>query len=118
MKTKYWLILLGAVFLLSCAAAACLWLCHPARNTAVVSVEGKELYRLDLSKDCDFAVESRWGSNRITVKDGMIAVSEADCPTQLCVGRGFVNGGMPIICLPHRLSVSFSDDGEIDAWTR
>ena len=41
------------------------------------------------------------------------AVTEADCPDHICVlmGRLTTDGGMPIICMPHRLMIEIEDDG-------
>ena len=117
MKTKSWLILIGVVFLLS--AVACVFLYFgPAKTTAVITVDGVEQYRLNLRQDTTITVETRWGTNVITVSDGKISVTESDCPNQVCVSRGFANSGMPIICLPHRLVITFSEDDSVDAWTR
>lgn len=86
--------------------------------TARVVVDGETVRTVDLSVDGEFDVETEDGGfNRISVKDGKIAVTEANCPDKLCVRRGYVGGGVPIVCLPHRLSVEFGDGGGVDAVT-
>ena len=40
-------------------------------------------------------------------------MTEADCPDHICVymGKLTTEGGMPIICMPHRLIIEIEDDG-------
>ena len=53
-------------------------------------------------------------SELIQVVSGSVAVTVADCPDQYCVQRGYVSGGTPIVCLPHRLVIEFLGVQEID----
>lgn len=46
------------------------------------------------------------GSNTIEVSPGGIAITQADCPDQVCVRQGRITDSMlPITCLPHRLVI-------------
>ena len=113
MKNKYWIMLLGAI------AVWCLVLAIiPAANqkTGTVRVKsGNTAITVDLQKDQEFTLDAAGGGyNTVTVKDGKIAVTEADCPDQYCVQRGFCAGGTPIVCLPHNLVIEFLGDQEID----
>lgn len=78
-----------------------------------------ELYRTvnlsDLSIDDEFIIETECGFNRIKVRNGMICVSEADCPDKTCVKTGWTNSSSrPVICIPHRLEIVVDDISEID----
>lgn len=78
-----------------------------------------ELYRTvnlsDLSIDDEFIIETEYGFNRIKVRNGMICVSEADCPDKTCVKTGWTNSfSRPVICIPHRLEIVVDDISEID----
>ena len=114
MKTKYWIILL-AVLLIGSALA-----CIPLLNTdtaarAKIVSDGEFVMTVDLAIDQEFTVESKdGGSNTVTVKDGAIAVTAADCPDHYCMDRGFCTGGTQIVCLPNRLVISFLGEQEID----
>ena len=57
------------------------------------------------------------GYNIIRIENGRIAVIEADCPDKVCVGQGYIeNGAVPIVCLPHKLSVTIINSYEnVDA---
>lgn len=108
MKTKYWI--MGFVLLLILSAAAAFLLSkggQPADTVQVLS-EGKLLHTLSLNKDQTLTVQTDRGSNTITVKDGKVAVTEADCPDGYCMQRGFCSGGTQIVCLPHRLVLQFA----------
>ena len=51
--------------------------------------------------------------NDITIENSGIFVSDADCPDKTCVKSGKLsNENFPIICMPHRLVIRFSEQGE------
>ena len=60
-------------------------------------------------------VKNDSGSNRIEVRDGKIAVTEANCPDHHCINRGFCSGGVQIVCLPNRLVIKFVGEQTVDA---
>lgn len=73
---------------------------------AEIYVDGKLTQTVVLSGDDEFIIETESGYNRITIANGSISVSEADCPDKTCVNTGAVSTGVvPIICLPHRLEI-------------
>ena len=111
MKTKFWIMLFGA------AAAACLLLSLPLLRTeqarfAKITSRGVEIKTVDLMIDQEFTVD---GKNTITVQDGKIAVTWADCPDHYCMKRGYCDRGTDIVCLPNRLVIEFLGDQEVDA---
>lgn len=116
MKTKYWMLLLGSM-LLGCLALS-FFLLAPGKSadTAKVYSGGKLIRSVNLGKNQTFIVETESGGrNEITVRDGHIAVTQANCPDHYCMHRGFCSGGADIVCLPNRLVISFSADREMDA---
>ena len=73
---------------------------------AEIRVGGETVRRVPLSEDCEFTIECPSGSNTITVADGAVSVTDADCPDRICVRTGAISGGkIPIICLPHQLEI-------------
>ena len=115
MKTKTWIILLGAVVVLCTALSVFLMAGGAPAARAEISSDGNVVQIVDLHVDQEFSVPAPGGgSNTITVKDGKIAVTFADCPDQYCVRRGFCDSGTQIVCLPHRLIIRFLDQQEID----
>ena len=114
MKTKYWLFLIGSIMLL-CAGLSTLLHSYERAELANVYSDGKLLYTLDLRIDQEKTVESEYGINLITVKDGAVAVTYADCPDGYCKKRGFCDGGTEIVCLPNRLIIRFVSEQTVDA---
>ena len=105
--------LIGAIFIICLALALIPFRSTPAARAEVVS-NGNIIRILDLSIDQEFTVTADSGINTITVKDGKVAVTYADCPDQYCVRQGFCNSGEQIVCLPHKLVISFLGESEID----
>lgn len=54
------------------------------------------------------------GYNLVQVTRDTVTISEANCPDQLCVHQGELISGAPIVCLPHRISISFLSEGGYD----
>ena len=116
-RTRIWVLALAAV----CAVCAAAYLLIGARGsgtTAVVRVDGEVLYRIDLAavtEAYDISIDTKYGHNTVHVAPGSIAVTAADCPDGVCVAQGaLTHGGVPIICMPHHLSVRIEGSG-IDA---
>lgn len=111
LKTKYWIMLFAAV------AALCIFLSLPLLRQeqaryARISSGGEVVKTVDLLVDQEFTVD---GKNTVTVKDGAIAVTWADCPDHYCMKRGFCSGGTDIVCLPNRLIIEFLGEQPVDA---
>ena len=113
MKTKVWIIILAAV-LLVCIGLS-IWILWPADAAAVeVWSEGKLIATLSLNTDRVYAVETEKGVNVVTVRDGKVAVTEANCPDKYCMARGWCSGGTQIVCLPNRLVLKFVGENPVD----
>ncbi len=110
MKTKYWLIGFALLAVICLAFSIPLFKTEPA-STAEVYSDGKLVKTVSLHMDQAFSVA---GHNTITVKDGTIAVTDADCPDGYCMKRGFCSGGADIVCLPNRLVIHFLAESEVD----
>ncbi len=98
-----------------CAAvgAMLLFSAQTAASVRVIS-EGKVLYTLPLSEETRLEIVSAHGTNEITVKNGKVAVTQADCPDHYCMDRGFCAGGAQIVCLPNRLVLEFVGQQTVD----
>ena len=92
---------------------------HRSGEIAEIIVDGEVIRAVDLSEPCEFDIDIGDGEfNRIKVDGGKIAVIDASCPDKLCVRRGYISGGgIPIVCLPHHLSVQIKGNDGIDAVT-
>ena len=78
--------------------------------------DNKIIYRIDIIKEKNrtFRIEYPDGGwNDITIENSEIFVSDADCPDKTCVKTGKLRSeNIPIVCLPHRLVIRFSEQGE------
>ena len=106
MKTKTWIALIAAIAAVCLGLSAFLLLSGGDAGYAQISSGGKVVKTVNLRIDQQFTV---------TVRDGRIAVTEADCPDHYCMERGFCSGGTPIVCLPNRLVIRFLGEQSVDA---
>lgn len=112
---KICLAAVAAIFL--CAVIALIYVLRPSESSFIEIIQdGKVIEKLDISKEEDrvFRIESDDGGwNEIKIEKGTILISDADCPDRTCVKTGALrSAGVPIVCLPHKLVIRYSDDGE------
>lgn len=84
----------------------------PSENRVVEIVcNGTVIHTIDLEtcENRDFVITSENGHvNTVTVKNGEIFVSYAECPDKTCVESGPLRSDiLPIVCLPNKLIVRF-----------
>ncbi|MBO4897432.1 MAG: NusG domain II-containing protein [Clostridia bacterium] len=111
------------IFALLCVLCITLHIVHTKGKSgklAVIKKDGETVKTIDLSavsEPYEIRIESDNGYNIIYVEKGKISIKDADCPDRLCVKQGTIeNGAYPIVCLPHRVTVSIEKaDGEVDA---
>ena len=115
MKTKFWIALLCAVFLLCGALGIFLLMPSETADRAEILSDGRLVHTVDLHTSATYTVTTPDGGyNIVTVHDGKIAVTEASCPDHYCMARGFCAGGAQIVCLPNKLVIQFLGEQEID----
>ena len=113
MKNKYWILIFAALFALCLALVMLPANDRPAAKAQIRSEDAVVV--VDLHQPQKLVFETADGGyNTVTVKGGKIAVTEADCPDQYCVRQGFCDSGTQIVCLPHKLVISFIGENEID----
>ena len=105
------MILAAAILLIAAAVFGFNYVSHrtPAA-TAQISVDGKVVEILDLSKDTELTVTGPGGgTNHLIVKDGEIWCSEASCPDKVCVHQGKKHlSSDTIVCLPNKIVVTIT----------
>jgi hypothetical protein len=115
-KTKKWIIILAAVMIAG-LVSYCIVKNTGGGTIAVISIDGEEYERIDLSKvteSYDIELSTQYGHNTIHVEPGAISVTAADCPDLVCVNQGRISqGGIPIACVPHRLVIQI-EGGQLD----
>lgn len=115
-KTRTWVILFSALLVFSAVAA--ILVKNPLDNG---KSDEKTIAKVYLNSECVHTVclsdvtepytiqlTGENGTNTISVENGRICVSSADCPDQLCVKQGWQSSGItPIVCLPNKLVIEF-----------
>lgn len=109
--------LAAAAVLFILSGIASYFILRPTDKTMVEIVQdNKVLYTFDLSSEPDrtFRIDYPDGGwNEIRIEGGKISVSDADCPDKTCVKTGVLRSEtIPIVCLPHKLIIRYSDGGE------
>ncbi len=107
MKKGDWF-LIGGVALLAVASLAFWGLTRQEGAQVTVEVDGQEVASYPLSEDLSVEIAG-WngGTNQLEIRGGVVAVTGASCPDQLCVHQGEIRySGQTIVCLPNRVVVT------------
>lgn len=113
MKTKLWIILIAVVAVICLGLS--LWLLRDTDAKAVeIWSDDKLVQTLSLAVDQEVEIVSKNGANTVTVREGKVSVTYADCPDKYCMERGWCSGGAQIVCLPNRLVLKFVGETQID----
>lgn len=105
------LLLIGIILL---AAAIC-WIGFRLSgddkgDILVITVDGKVYGTYELAEDQVIAIGS---TNQCEIKDGVVRMTEADCPDQLCRKQKSIDAsGGTIVCLPNKVVLEISNSGQ------
>ena len=113
MKNRYWIMILGIILALCIGLIFLPASTEPAKTVRIKYGDSITTVSLNEDQQHTFPAENG-GYNTVTVRDGKIAVTDADCPDHYCMERGFCDSGTPIVCLPHKLIIEFVEEQEID----
>ena len=119
MKNITW-ILAGGVLAVAILSAIISRVFLVDSDQVVVLIDGKEQGIYSLGENAEVRVETDYGYNVLTIKDGQAYVSEADCENQVCAHTQPISrAGGQIVCLPHRVVIRLktTEKSEIDAVT-
>ncbi|MEE1047356.1 MAG: NusG domain II-containing protein [Clostridia bacterium] len=112
MKHKHFIIIFIIIFIV-CILSYFLASTSNTGNFAEVYSDGKLVQKINLeqvSEPYEFTIENNGSFNTVSVSNGSISVSSADCPDKLCVKQGAIrNSTYPIVCLPNKLVVKITD---------
>ena len=81
--------------------------------TVEIRLDGALVHSQPLTQDGVFTVEGDY-TNTVTVRDGKIAVTHSDCPTNDCVYMGWLEHGGAIVCLPNGVEIRIVGSQDID----
>lgn len=119
-RRRFLLAALALVLVIAAGSVYWFWLRDADETIATITLDGEVIAEYDLSQVREtemFTVGAPGTENTIRVSPEGIAVISADCPDQVCVHQGVrSHGPQPIVCLPHKLSITFSVDANgVDA---
>ena len=118
MKTRYWIILLSVIMILCLGLSIPLLFSNQNAAFAQIISDGQVIQTVDLRVDNEIHITTnRGGSNIVTVRNGAIGVTDANCPDHYCMDRGMCRGGTQIVCLPNRLIIRFRGSQMVDSVT-
>ena len=116
--TKFWVILIVIVLLLSVAASVFVFRAHISGGVVGVYHHGELIKKIHLdtvTTPYSFTIEESEHYNVVTVERGRICVSEASCPDHVCVNTGWISdGAIPIVCLPNELVIKVEGGADTD----
>ena len=112
---KLFIAVTAGIFILSLISCAFIMTKRGGR-TVVISQDGKALYSFDLDREPDRSIEIEYEGrvNIVEIKNKEVYMISADCPDHICIKTGRLAHGKPIVCLPNRLVIEFSENGETD----
>ena len=120
MKNRLFIIIIIVIFVIGIVGSTVIFM-MPSKSHVRILSDGKEVYTADLklTEDTVFDVTYQGHVNTVEIKDHKIHVKDADCPDQTCVKMGWLSSSsMPIVCLPHKMVIEFTDGSDVDAVTR
>ena len=115
MKTRTWILLFAALAVVCVTLSLFFFRAGDASRYAEVYSDGELVLTLDLQVDGTYRVGTAGQWNVLSVENGRVSVSEASCPSQDCVRHLPSDRGAPIVCLPNRMVIKFTDEAGYDA---
>lgn len=120
-KTRFWVIFIAAIFIISCLSAVIVFLWTDNGNVVSIYHHGDLIDKIHLdtvTTPYSFRIGSENGDyNIVTVEHGRICVSEASCPDHVCINTGWISDtAIPIVCLPNELVIQVeASESEVDS---
>ena len=116
MKTRYWVALLAAIMLVCAGFSIPLLIPDEDAAWAEIISDGQVMQVVDLNTDREIHITTDdGGKNTVTVRDGTIGVTAANCPDHYCMDRGMCSSGVQIVCLPNKLIIRFLGEQTVDS---
>lgn len=81
-------------------------------NKVVIKVDGEIVKIVNLTDTNNIIVNGYdGGTNTVVIENGIVYMTEADCPDKICVNTGKISKiGETIVCLPHRVVVEIQGE--------
>jgi len=113
-------ILILCLLFLSIVSGVALKQTHREAKYCIISVNGRDTYKLLLSKPQIIRVKGLLGESVIEIKDKSARMLDSPCPLKICSHQGKIHSpGETIICVPNRVMIRIIGPafGGVDAVT-
>ncbi len=106
-------ILIASIIALGAIGVLFLQFTKEVGGTAIVTIDGVVVEEYPLAEDGVYTIETDGGYNILSIEDGIVDMTDADCPDHICVEHIAIGyTGETIVCLPHKLVVEVVDGEE------
>lgn len=79
---------------------------HKEGEKVCITIDGLLYGEYNLTENQVITIDEPFGHNQIRIENGMVFMSEADCPDKYCIEyKPISKTNETIICLPHKLVV-------------
>lgn len=101
----------GILILIVLIIAAIFFLWNQKKATldgdiVVITVDGKQYGIYNLKENNEIEINSKYGYNKLIIKNGEAFMEQADCNDHYCETMGKIKrNGESIICLPHKVVI-------------
>jgi len=85
--------------------------------TITIYLENEVYYTNKLTKNLkeSFEIKTDYGNNYVTIENGIVDITEADCPDQICADSKSISlPGESLVCLPHQVYIEITGEKEAD----
>jgi len=104
------IILIAVLLIIGVISLAFINFTRQAGGQVLITVNGEVYKTLELNQDTTISIDTDEGyHNVVTIKDGEVSMSEANCPDKICVKHKSIKyDNESIICLPHKVVVTIT----------
>lgn len=96
----FWGILLQ---LTVCVTVVCYLISRQGGNRVVVTIDGTDYGSYSLNEDQTITIETEYGRNVFSIREGRVVMDMADCPDGICTKHDAISGlHETIVCLPNK----------------
>ncbi|MDI6840863.1 MAG: NusG domain II-containing protein [bacterium] len=111
-------ILIICLFLASIGSGIKIKSLHSKPSYCIISVNGKDVYKLSLFESRKVTVTGPLGESIIEIANGSVRMIASPCPLKVCVHQGFIhNSDDVIICIPNQVMIRMTGEKETDSVT-
>lgn len=112
---KFLKIFLSLLLLISLAMTVFIFKGESDSNQVNIYINSKLYKKVDLSK-VSSPYKIALPHNTLLIESDGVTMLSADCPDKVCVSRGKMSGGTPIICAPNSVYITFDKEADAVSW--